>query len=264
MKKYLVVGNPINHSLSPMLHNYWIRQCNIKADYSKKKINENEIEKLILQLKEEEIHGINVTIPFKGKFVKYLDELSDESQKTNSVNTIYKKDGKIYGHNTDIGGFNLAIRHINYNLENKKILVLGAGGVVPSIIFSLINSRVSKLMISNRTKEKVVELKKKFNEIEIIDWGDIREFDMIINATSLGLNMEDNISIDFEKIRGKKLFYDVIYNPQRTNFLINAKKNNHMAENGKMMFIYQAHQAFAIWHNKLPKIDENTLKLFQI
>ena len=137
MKKFLVIGNPIEHSLSPKLHNYWIKQNNIKATYDKKQINAENIENLILQIKKEEIVGINVTVPFKKLVIPFIDTLTPEANESYSVNTIYMKDKKIIGHNTDIAGFELGIRHIKYNIKDKKVFILGAGGVVSSIILGL-------------------------------------------------------------------------------------------------------------------------------
>ena len=187
MKKFLVIGNPIEHSLSPELHNYWIKKNNINAIYEKQKLNEDQLEQYISQIKDNIIDGINVTVPFKKTVIPYLDELSFEAKSTQSVNTIYQKDNKIVGHNTDIFGFRTSIEKTEYDLKNKEVLILGAGGVVPSIIFSLIKMKVSKITISNRTKEKAENLRKIYKDLEIIKWGDISNFDMIINATSLGL-----------------------------------------------------------------------------
>jgi shikimate dehydrogenase len=190
-----------------------------------------------------------------------LDELSAGAQSTQSVNTIYKRDGKIIGHNTDIFGFETSIKKAEYYIENKEVLILGAGGVVPSIIFSLIKMKVSKIKVSNRTKEKAENLKKLFKNIEVIKWGEISNFDMIINATSLGLKKEDSLNLDFSSISGNKFFYDVIYNPVETNFLKIGKQLGNKTLNGKLMFIYQALSAFSIWHGQTPKIDENVIKL---
>ena len=109
MKKFLVIGNPIEHSLSPELHNYWIKKNGINAIYEKQKLDENQLEKYISQVKNNKIDGINVTVPFKRKIIPYLDELSTEAKSTQSVNTIYQKDNKVIGHNTDIFGFRASI-----------------------------------------------------------------------------------------------------------------------------------------------------------
>jgi len=261
IKKYLVIGNPIEHSLSPKLHNYWFNQNNIKAVYDKKQLNESDIKEIISELRKEKINGINVTVPFKQSVIPFIDELSSEAKESQSVNTIYKENNKILGHNTDINGFELAIRKKSFDIKDKKVFILGAGGVVSSIILALRKMKVAEITLSNRTKEKTERLKNIFSNLKIVDWGEIPEFNMIINATSLGLNEKDEIKLDYEKIGPNKLFYDVIYNPKKTKFLSKAKEFGNQTENGKMMFIYQAHQAFTIWHKIMPKIDDETIRL---
>ena len=261
MKKFLVIGNPIEHSLSPILHNYWIKNNGINAIYEKQKLNEDELEQHILQVKEKKINGINLTVPFKKAIIPFLDELSIEADKTQSVNTIYLRDNKVIGHNTDIFGFETSIKKSKYNLTDKEVLILGAGGVVPSIIFALNKMKISKIKISNRTKDKAENLKTLFKNIEIIEWGEVANFDMIINATSLGLKKEDKINLDFSLISKNKFFYDVIYNPRETNFLKTGRSLGNITLNGKLMFIYQALSAFNIWHELEPDVNENIIKL---
>ena len=260
MKKYLVIGNPIKHSLSPKLHNYWFEKNNINANYDKKQINKSEIHRVISEIKENKLDGVNITVPFKSDVIPFLDKLSEESQVTKSVNTIYMRHKKLIGHNTDIKGFELSLKEIQFNLKNKVIFILGAGGVVPSIIYSLEKLGVSKIIVSNRTKQKAENLKKNFSKLSIVDWGELPEFDMIINATSLGLSKDDDIGLDFNNISKEKLFYDVIYNPKETNFLRAGKRLGCQVSNGKMMFIYQAFEAFKLWHNIKPKVTEDLKK----
>ena len=262
MKKYFVIGNPINHSLSPKLHNYWLKENNIDAFYDKKKIEEKNLQTIISEVKEKRIDGINVTVPFKKAVIPLLDKLSTEAEQTQSVNTIILKDNNLEGHNTDIAGFANAIKNLNFNLEGKKVFILGAGGVVPSIIFALNKMNVSEIIISNRTKKKAEDLKSQFHSLEILDWGDIADFDIIINATSLGLNKE-SINIDLSKFRNNKLFYDVIYNPAETNFLSQGKKLGNRTENGKLMFVYQALEAFKLWHGIEPTISREVLDILK-
>ena len=261
MKKYLVIGNPINHSLSPQLHNHWIKINNIEAVYEKQKMDTLELKNLIIKVRKKEVQGVNITVPFKKVIIPFLDQLSLEAEKTQSVNTIYLDNNKIIGHNTDIDGFELGIKNSKYDLKNKKVLILGAGGVVPSIIFALNKIKISGITVSNRTRQKAEDLKKLFKNIKIIDWGKISEFDMIINATSVGLKKDDEINIDFSKVGKNKFFYDVIYNPKETNFLKNGKKLGNRTENGKLMFIYQAFTAFKLWHGIKPEISEEVIKL---
>jgi len=260
MKKYFVIGKPINHSLSPKLHNFWLKQKNINAIYEKIKLEENEIENFIFKIKNQEINGCNVTVPFKKTVIPFLDKLSSEAEQTQSVNTISFNNGNLVGHNTDIVGFQKAINNLNYNVRDKKILILGAGGVVPSIIFALNKMEVFKITISNRTRQKAENLKSQFNEINIVNWGEVPDFDMIINATSLGLKNE-TINLNISKTVNNKLFYDVIYNPNETNFLKEGKKLRNQTENGKLMFVYQAFEAFKLWHNIEPSVNNEVLAL---
>ena len=260
MKKYFVIGNPIDHSLSPKLHNHWFKENKIDAIYDKKKIKENDLKNVFSEFKENKINGINVTVPFKKTVIPYLDQLSPEADQTQSVNTIILSNNNLIGHNTDIDGFTQAIKNLNFDIKGKKIFILGAGGVVPSIIFALNKMNVAKIIVSNRTKNKAEELKSRFLNLDVLDWGDITDFDVIINATSLGLKKE-SINLDFSKLGNNKLFYDVIYNPLETNFLKEGKKLGNRTENGKFMFVYQAFQAFKLWHGIEPSINNETLKI---
>jgi shikimate dehydrogenase len=262
MKKFCVIGNPIDHSLSPKLHNFWFKKNKIDAIYEKKLLEEKEIPKLIESIRKSEVNGANVTVPFKNSVIPFLDSLSSEAKKTNSVNTICTEKGKIIGHNTDIAGFELALRYINFDVRRKKTFIIGAGGVSPSIILALKNMGCENIYLTNRTFEKAEIIKETFNDIIIQKWGDIPEFDIVINATSVGLNKE-NFDLELNKFGNNKFFYDVIYNPSETNFLKNAKLNGNKTENGRMMFIYQAHQSFALWNKVLPKIDEETIEILK-
>jgi len=273
MKKFLVIGNPIGHSLSPKLHNHWIKKNNINAVYDKKQLNENDIKAIITEVVNGKIDGINVTVPFKKSVIPFLDQLTPLAKETQSVNTIYKENKNgvdvVVGDNTDVGGFKQSLEYINYNVKNKKVFILGAGGVVPSILKALEKLEAAKVYISNRTKEKAKDLESYYKTslgLETLDWGQSPDFDMIINATSLGLKNNDKIELDYNKHKPKvfgkkKLFYDVIYNPDKTNFLLKGKELGNEITNGKMMFICQAQLSFKIWHNILPKIDYETIKL---
>ena len=278
MKKYLVIGNPIDHSLSPKLHNKWFKASEIDAVYDKKKIEEKDLKEIINKVKNETIDGINVTVPFKKLVIPFLDELTPEASMVQSVNTILKKNNKIIGANTDIYGFEASLGYNNFKLKNKKIFILGAGGVVSSIIYVLKKMGVAKITLSNRTQKKVEDLRKIYPDLEVIDWGKNIEFDMIINATSLGLDKKDKIGLDFrgleyidppgtyktetdkkKKVNSTKLFYDVIYmhGDKKTDFILTGKKLGHKTMDGSLMFLHQAAESFRIWHETQPRIDWN-------
>jgi shikimate dehydrogenase len=279
MRKYLVIGNPIDHSLSPKLHNYWLKKYNIDATYEKKLFEKKDLKNLITEIKEKKIQGINITVPFKKNIYEILmedtnSEVSSAVVNTKSVNTVnLNKNGNIFGDNTDVEGFKKSLERINYKTKGKAALVLGAGGVVPSILEALNILNIGSVSISNRTKEKAEEIQKEWGGRiplkEVVNWGEYPKLnspDIIINCTSLGLKEEDQVEFDINKYKpkffiNKRLFYDVIYNPPMTNFLKEAKKIRNNIENGKMMFIYQACAAFKNWHGVEPEINHEVIKL---
>jgi shikimate dehydrogenase len=262
MKKYLVIGNPIDHSFSPKLQNLWLKENNIDATYDKIKLEVHEIKNFIQEIKEQKIAGCNVTVPFKKTVIPFLNRLSPEAEQTQSVNTITYDNGDLVGHNTDIAGFDNAIKKLDFSLKGKKVMILGAGGVVPSIIFALQKMNVQEITISNRTKERAENLRVLFNNIKILEWGNLTDFHMVINATSLGLNNE-KINLKFSSSGNDRLFYDVIYNPHETQFLKMGKQLGCKTENGKTMFVYQALEAFKLWHRIEPEINTDTFKLLE-
>ena len=277
MNKYLVIGNPIDHSLSPLLHNYWFKKYRFfDSIYEKKKVEKEDLKKIVEQIMREEIKGVNVTVPFKREIFNYIDAAPHDAQLTKSINTLIKENNKVVGYNTDQQGFEISLEENEWVSKNKKVLIIGAGGVTPSILSSFIKvNGAEKIYLSNRTREKAEELKKfwdkslgnfqmKQNTIEIIDWGKKCELcDLVINTTSIGLTKDEKINFDFNDYNNKKevLFYDLIYNPRETNFLREAKVRGNKTMNGKMMFLWQAHLAFKMWTGVSPKIDDEVIKL---
>tara|TARA_Y100000389_G_C17354576_1_gene460344 strand:- start:140 stop:967 length:828 start_codon:yes stop_codon:yes gene_type:complete len=272
MKKYLVIGNPIEHSLSPAIHNYWIKKYNlIDSVYEKRKVEEKNLKNIINEIRDENLAGVNVTVPFKKLIIPFLDELDTTAQETKSVNTLLKVNSKIIGYNTDQPGFALTIKDLllvknvkaNDPKKKKIIFILGAGGVTASIISSFEQGPV-RIFLSNRTKERSEELKKNFPKIEVLDWGQRpAKFDVVVNTTSIGLKKNERINLDFSDCDKdkNKLFYDLIYNPRETNFLKEAKSRGNKIINGQEMFLNQAMYAFKLWTNIKPEIDNEVVKL---
>jgi len=262
-KKYGIIGKPLSHSLSPNLHNYWFKKNNIKANYSLIEIEKNQIKTIINKIKEKELHGINVTIPYKQEVIPFLDLIVNDAKATVSVNTIYlNNENKIVGENTDVYGFEQSFlkKLKDNNLTNKNFLILGAGGVTPSLIYALNKRKIKKIFISNRTINKAELIKKKFPFIEIILWEKVNqkaeEMDVIINATSLGMQNNENFEILIEKFKKDLIYYDVVYNPLETKMLKNFKRNKVRTFNGLNMFLFQGQKSFSLWNNINPKIDE--------
>jgi len=263
-KNFLVIGNPIKHSLSPFLHNYWFHKNKINCEYKKLETTKSSIKKILNKVRKREIEGINVTIPFKNSVIKYLDILKGDALKTSSVNIVYLNKNKLVGDNTDVYGFSSGVlRKVKTRIKTAGII--GAGGVTSSIILALIQKGVKKIYITNRTFSKVKVFKKKFKKVIYpIKWNDrykaLADVQILINVTSLGMLGQKDLKFDFSVFHKKINVVDIVYNPENTRFLKDARKNGHKIYTGLDMFIYQAQKAFYIWNGKNPKITKDIYK----
>ena len=265
-KNFAIIGKPISHSLSPTLHNYWFKKYNIDANYSLINLDGKNIESTIDKIRNKQLDGINVTLPYKQKVIPYIDELVNDARFTNSVNTILLNNSNtIVGENTDVFGLQAAYLKEIIETENKKVLVIGAGGVSPSVIFSLQKSNFKNISIINRTKDKSLFLKKKFNLSNILDWDklkdEISKFDIIINATSLGLKNNKDFDFNFEKTKKNLIYIDTIYNPIETKTSKFLKEKKLKTYNGLDMFIYQGQKSFFLWNKINPEIDDELIDI---
>ena len=265
-KNFAIIGRPIDHSLSPVLHNYWYEKYNIKANYTLLDVDEKDLSNVIKKVRLGELDGINVTLPYKQKIIPLIDKLVNDAKHTNSVNTVFlNKTKTLIGENTDVFGLQAAYLKEITNGENKKALVIGAGGVSPSIIFSLQKSKIKNISIVNRTHQKSLFLKKRFTFLNILDWRSLKQelpkFDIIINATSLGLKGGEDFDIDFQNIKEDSFFIDTIYNPLETKTLKYLKEKKIKTFNGLDMFIYQGQKSFYLWNKVNPEIDNELINL---
>ncbi len=265
-KSFAIIGDPIAHSLSPVLHNYWFNKYKIDADYSLLNISEKDIESVAKKVRNKELNGVNVTLPYKQKIIPFVDQLVNDAKSTNSVNTIFLDDSNtLVGENTDVFGLQAAYLKEIIDVKNKKALIIGAGGVSPSVIFALQKSKIKNIAIINRTYEKSIFLKKKFNFINILEWGSLKEeisnFDVIINATSLGLKNGNDFEFNFDNVKDNLIYIDTIYNPMETKTLKFLKESKVKTFNGLDMFIYQGQKSFYLWNKINPEIDDKLIDL---
>ena len=268
MKKHFgIIGNPIKHSLSPILHNYWFKKHSIDAEYSIIEASEKDLPEIIKRIEDGKYSGINVTLPFKQKIINYIDKIVNDAEQTGSVNTVLLDNNKtVLGENTDVFGLQAAyLKEIDNNL-NKKALIIGAGGVSPSVVLSIQKSGIKHISITNRTNEKCIFLKKKFNFLNILPWADIqaeiKNFDIIINATSLGLKNGQDFDFIFDT-KKEVIYIDTIYNPLETKTLKYLKEEGKRVFNGLDMFIYQGQKSFYLWNKINPEIDDGLLDLLK-
>ena len=266
MNNYFVIGNPVDHSLSPLIHNYWFKKYKIEAEYSLLNVKEKDLESIAVRVRNGELSGLNVTLPYKQKIIPFVDKLINDAKSTNSVNTIFLDEtNTLVGENTDVFGLQAAyLKEIN-EAKNKKALVIGAGGVSPSVIFALQKSRINNISIINRTHEKSIFLKKKFDFLNILNWSsltqEISNFDIIINATSLGLKNGEDFEFSFDDVKNNMIYIDTIYNPLETKTLKYLKEKKIKTFNGLEMFIYQGQKSFYLWNKINPEIDDTLIEL---
>ncbi len=270
MKKIFgIIGNPIKHSLSPVLHEYWFKKYNIDADYSIIETSDKDLPKIIEKIKQGHYSGINVTLPFKQKIINHVDMVVNDAELTGSVNTVFlNKNKTVIGENTDVYGLQAAYLKEIDNSSNKKALVIGAGGVSPSVISSIKKSGIKNISITNRTNEKCIFLKKKFSLLNIISWTDlkseIKNFDIIINATSLGLKNGEDFNFNFSDTKEEAIYIDTIYNPLETKTFKYLKEEGRRVYNGLDMFIYQGQKSFYLWNKINPEIDDELIELLNL
>ena len=265
-----VIGQPIEHSISPKIHNFWIKENRIEVgEYKKILLNKEDVKSFLEKCMAENYKGLNVTIPYKELAFKLCDLVSPTAKKLQAVNTITFSENKIIGDNTDPIGFKNSIssnNQIKY-IENKTALVIGAGGSARSIIYQL-QLMGSKIVNANRTKSKSEKIKNNLNiNFDICSLQDIssilKEIDFVVNTTSLGINETDNNLVDFDLLKENSYVYDLIYNPKKTSFLMNAEQRGHQVQNGLKMLIFQAAASFKIWHNIEPQVSDQLIKTLE-
>jgi len=256
---YGLIGYPISHSLSPLMHNAAFKALGIDAEYKLFPLKEDEIENFLKSLKANNIHGINVTVPYKEKVIPFLDKISRQARLIGAVNTIKLTPDGLEGFNTDGSGFLMHLEDFEFDAAGKSIAILGAGGASRAIGVYLARAKPKKLSIFDVDKVKlnalVNHLKASFKDVKIIPAGSIEELkikncSLLVNATPIGMKENDPCLIDAKLLHKHMLVYDLIYNPAETKLLKLARKKGARTSNGLGMLLHQGMLAFEIWTGK--------------
>ena len=255
-KKFAVIGHPISHSLSPKIHQYFANQFGIHLDYQGIDVESKNFEKELIDLKQEGYKGLNITLPLKNLAYEICDDLSSKAKQTKSVNTISIKNDKLFGDTTDGLGLVTDLLKKNVSLENKKILIIGAGGASNGVMFDLISQHPQTIFLTNRTISKSHDMEDywsllaKDNDVllDILSPKEDITFDLIINATSSSLGKDSAI---FPVNLKGHFWYDMMYGKQ-TPFLLIAEQNKARFSDGLGMLVEQAAASFDIWHHQKP------------
>ncbi|HOQ00233.1 MAG TPA: shikimate dehydrogenase [Acetivibrio clariflavus] len=266
-----LIGNPVEHSISPQLHNSLSKILGLDLIYVPLRVDKEDLETLVKALKATEFVGFNVTVPYKREIMKFLDGNTKEAILMGSVNTVKKIDGRLYGYNTDGEGFLRAFKEAaGTDFKGKKVVMLGAGGAARPIAVKIALEGAEKISLVNRTTQKSVELAEVVNEniaeiVQVYNFEDktlklaFEESDIIINTTSVGMSPDiDNSLISDTSYFNGQIVYDIIYNPVKTKFLADAESRGCKIINGLGMLFYQGINAYEIWTGV--KISEEILR----
>ncbi|MFT6121190.1 MAG: shikimate dehydrogenase [Yoonia sp.] len=261
-----VIGNPIAHSLSPKLHNYWLNRYGLEGAYTALKVTEDELERTLRELPSQGFIGANVTIPHKVNVMQFADQITDRATLIGAANTlIFKDDGRIFADNTDGYGFMANLRQGAPDWDPKAgpAAIFGAGGAARAIIVALADAGVPEIIISNRTRPKAEALRDDFGaRISVIDWVQadkmLEDAKTVINTTSLGMVGGQDFKVPLDNLRKDAVVTDLVYNPLKTNFLIAAEKQGCITIDGLGMLLHQGVPGFERWFGKRPEVDEAT------
>ncbi len=275
--KFFVIGDPIDHSLSPLMQNFFLKKFNIKGTYAAKRVRTEELDHAVKTFIHEGVNGVNVTTPHKKEVLKYINVLTDEAKNIGSVNTIKIKNNKLIGHNTDAIGFQASLQILNFSFKNKNAIIFGAGGAARAVVFALIREKCNSIVISNRNLEKAKELMQDFSqsfpriefaaipvnseEIERI----IKSSQLLVNATTVGMGdlSENSILPNTNCLHKDLLVYDLVYRPYQTKLIQQADSCGAPRINGLDMLILQGIESLKFWVDQDLLLDSSSYALIK-
>ena len=261
---YGLLGYPVKHSLSPIMHNSAFKALGIPAEYKLFEREPYQVESFLKSLAKQNILGLNVTIPYKEVVIRYLDRLSPQAKFTGAVNVIVAEGEYLKGYNTDGSGF---LRHLTQDLgfepQGKRAVVLGAGGASKAVVNQLALNKIKSIGIYDIDRKRAETLVEKLNKefsfceaqlISCLEDLDLTEVSLLVNATPVGMKGEPSL-IKREKLHSQLLVYDLIYNPPQTELLKIAQERGARVSNGLGMLLYQGAESFELWTQKPAPVE---------
>jgi len=259
--KACVIGHPVGHSLSPLLHNHWIKQHGFPAEYSAVDIAPGQLSDGVQRLINENYIGFNVTLPYKQDIIELCDSIDETARRIGAVNmVVVRENGKLRGFNTDSFGFveNILQEAGDVNLRGGTALVLGAGGAARAIVHGLLGLGLREIRIANRSRGKAEEIGATF-PIKTVDWQDREEAAqgaaILVNTTALGMAGQPELGFDLQHLPATALVCDIVYKPLETALLKAAKARGNPIVTGIGMLLHQARPAFREWFGIMPEVD---------
>ena len=256
-----VIGHPIAHSRSPLIHGEWLREHRLPGSYERIDVAPAELPAFIARLREGEFAGGNVTVPHKEAVIALVDEISDAGRAVGAVNTLWRENGRIFADNSDVGGF---LAHLDATVPGWQdrvdtVLVLGAGGAARGICYGLKSRGVARILVVNRSPERAAELVTALGHpLEAGDWAKrdslVGEADLIVNTTALGMQGKPPLEIDLAALRPGTIVDDIVYVPLKTTLLAEAERRGGVPVDGLGMLLHQAVPGFARWFGVTPQV----------
>ena len=261
-----VIGHPVAHSRSPLLHGHWLRTYGLRGHYIPMDIAPDKLESAFRTLPDLGFVGVNVTIPHKEKVMEIADLVSDRATLIGAANTIiFRKDGKIHADNTDGYGFieNLRQGAPGWDPTAGPAMVLGAGGAARAVIASLLEVGVPEIRISNRTRDRAEQLREDFGaRIRVVEWvqagNAMADAALVVNSTSLGMVGKPELRVPLDGLRSGTVVTDLVYAPLETRLLQVARAQGCTCVDGLGMLIHQAVPGFERWFGQRPEVDDAT------
>jgi shikimate dehydrogenase len=255
MKRAAVIGHPISHSKSPLIHGFWLEALGLAGVYQQVDVSPDALAAFMQRLAAQGYAGINVTIPHKVAVMPYCDALTPLARSVGAVNTvIVQQDGQLLGHNSDVGGFTAPLRKM-HDLKGKKAVVLGAGGAARAIIAGLADMGLAHIHVINRSRGSV-ELLNQIAAVVAHDWWSaaaaLEGAAVLVNTTSLGMAGQPPLEIDLSPLPVEAIVNDIVYAPIETDLLRRAKQRGHRTIDGLHMLIGQAAEAFELFYGAVP------------
>ncbi len=266
--KSCVIGWPISHSRSPLIHGYWLKQLGIDGSYTRQPVEPSALAGFIRGLSDAGYAGCNVTLPHKEDAFRLILPADASTERLGAVNTIYLRDGRVFGTNTDGEGFinSLMDSQPGLSLKNSRAVVLGAGGASIAIVNVLLEQGVSEVAIANRTRAKAQLLRDQFgSRVMPVDWDTaadhLSECSLLVNTTSLGMKGQADLVIDLSRLPIDAVVTDIVYTPLRTKLLMDAAQRGHGVVEGLGMLLHQAVRGFSLWFGEIPRVNPDLYDL---
>lgn len=263
-----VIGSPISHSRSPLIHGYWLKKYTISGSYDRVEVKSDELSAFLDRIRQGELAGCNVTIPLKELAFDAVDQTDDQTRRLKSVNTIFMENGRLCGTSTDGMGFMANLRQMvpGWQTGSKHVVMLGAGGAARGLVDTLIADGAARVSIVNRTLTRAETIAQDYpGKTAAEPWDAINDLlattDLLVNSTSLGMTGQPPLEVPLDELKPGAVVTDIVYTPLRTDLLCQAAARGHRVVEGLGMLLHQAVPGFEKWFGTKPEVTDELHEL---